>query len=78
MAVDATKVKEIIAEKLSVDVSQVTDDAHFINDLGADSIDYVDLVMALEEEYNIEIPEEDSQKIGTVKDLINYLNEKVQ
>ncbi len=78
MAVDVTKVKEIIAEKLSVDVSQVTDDAHFVNDLGADSIDYVDLVMALEEEYNIEIPEEDSQKIGTVKDLINYLNEKVQ
>ncbi len=77
MAVDNAKVKEIIAEKLSVEMNQITDDAHFINDLGADSIDYVDLVMALEEEYNIEIPEEDSQKIETVKDLINYLNEKV-
>ena len=73
-----TEAKEIIAEKLSVDVSQITDDAHFINDLGADSIDYVDLVMALEEEYNIEIPEEDSQKMETVKDLIEYLNEKVK
>ncbi len=69
------KVKEIIVEQLGVSPEQVTIDASFIDDLGADSLDTVELVMALEEEFNIEIPDEDAEKITTVKDAVNYLNE---
>ena len=69
------RVKEIIVEQLGVDADQVTTDASFVDDLGADSLDTVELVMALEEEFDIEIPDEDAEKIGTVKDAIHYLNE---
>jgi len=69
------RVREIIVEQLGVDADQVTADASFVDDLGADSLDTVELVMALEEEFDIEIPDEDAEKIGTVKDAIQYLNE---
>ncbi len=71
------KVKKIIADKLSVDESQVTEDASFIDDLGADSLDTVELVMAFEEEFGIEIPEEDAQNIKTVGDAVKYIQEKL-
>ena len=67
------KVKEIIAKELEVDVKQMTSDAKFIEDLGADSLDIVELVMALEEEFGIEIPDEDADKLKTVGDAMNYL-----
>jgi len=73
MAVDMDKVKEIVAEQLGVDVEEVTAEASFIDDLGADSLDTVELVMALEEEFGIEIPDEDAKKISTVKDAIAYI-----
>ena len=69
------KVKEIIMEQLGVGADQVTPDASFIDDLGADSLDTVELVMALEEAFDIEIPDEEAEKIATVKDAVNYLNE---
>ena len=69
------RIKEIIVEQLGVDADQVTSDASFVDDLGADSLDTVELVMALEEEFDIEIPDEDAEKIATVKDAIEYLNE---
>ena len=67
------RVKEIIAEQLGVDGDQVTDSASFTDDLGADSLDTVELVMALEEEFDLEIPDEDAEKIVTVGDAIKYL-----
>jgi acyl carrier protein len=67
------KVKTIIVEQLSVDEAEVTPSASFIDDLGADSLDIVELVMALEEGFGIEIPDEASDKIGTVKDAIEYI-----
>lgn len=70
------KVKEIIVDQLGVDPSEVTDEAHFIEDLGADSLDTVELVMAFEDEFKIEIPDEDAEKITTVGSAINYLKEK--
>ena len=77
MSVEA-KVKEIIIEQLGVDASQVNEKASFVDDLGADSLDTVELVMALEEKFDIEIPDEDAEKITTVGDAIEYLkkNEK--
>jgi len=72
------KIKEIIVEQLSVDESEVTPDASFIDDLGADSLDIVELVMAIEEAFDIEIPDEDAEKIRTVKDAIEYVARKVQ
>ena len=71
----AEKVQEIIIEQLSVEADQVTPEASFTEDLGADSLDIVELVMALEEEFSIEIPDEDSEKIATVQDAINYIND---
>jgi len=68
-----TKVREIISEQLGVAVDQVTPGASFIEDLGADSLDIVELVMALEEEYGMEISDEDAEKIRTVKDVVNYI-----
>ena len=70
------KVKEIIVDQLGVDEKQVTWEATFIDDLGADSLDTVELVMALEEEFDIEIPDEEAEKIITVQDATNYINSR--
>jgi len=75
MAVDE-KVKAIIAEQLGVKAEEVTPTASFIDDLGADSLDTVELVMALEEEFGIEIPDEDAEKMTTVGEAIKYIEEK--
>ncbi|MCB1315494.1 MAG: acyl carrier protein [Leptospiraceae bacterium] len=72
---DFEKVKSIIVEQLGVDESEVTPEAHFIDDLGADSLDTVELVMALEEEFGIEISDEDAEKIQTVGDVTKYIDE---
>lgn len=69
------RVKEIIVEQLGVSEDEVVAEASFIDDLGADSLDTVELVMALEEEFDIEIPDEDAEKIHTVQDAINYIQE---
>ena len=74
MAVDFEKIKQIIVDQLGVDDSEVTMEASFIDDLGADSLDTVELVMALEEEFGIEIPDEDAEKIVTVADIITRDN----
>lgn len=71
------KVKEIIAKQLGVEQSTITPEVSFIEDLGADSLDTVELVMAFEEEFNIEIPDEDAEKISKVKDAIAYINNKI-
>ncbi len=68
------KVKEIIVDQLGVDENQVTTSASFIDDLGADSLDTVELVMALEEEFDVEISDEDAEKIAKVQDAIDYIN----
>ena len=70
------KVKEIIVEQLGVSAEQVTPEASFIDDLGADSLDTVELVMAFEEEFGAEIPDEDAEKLTTVGAVVNYLKEK--
>ena len=75
MAVEE-KIKGIIAEQLGVKPEEVTPQASFIDDLGADSLDTVELIMALEEEFNVEIPDEDAEKMGTVGDAIKYIEEK--
>jgi acyl carrier protein len=67
------KVKQIISEQLGVEEAEVTPSASFIDDLGADSLDTVELVMALEENFDIEIPDEDAEKIRTVQDAIDYI-----
>lgn len=72
------KVKEIIMDKLGVEESQISSDASFTNDLGADSLDIVELVMGFESEFGISIPDEDAEKIATVSDAVNYLKAKVQ
>jgi len=72
----ADKVKSIIVEQLGVDEEEVTPDASFVDDLGADSLDTVELVMALEEEFGTEIPDEDAEKITTVQQAIDYVNSK--
>lgn len=71
------KVKEIISKQLGVDRSEITPDASFVEDLGADSLDTVELVMAFEEAFNIEIPDEDAEKIGKVKDAVDYIKNKI-
>ena len=70
------RVREIIAEQLGVKKEEVTDDAKFIDDLGADSLDTVELVMALEEEFGVEIPDEDAEKMATVGEAIKYIQQK--
>jgi acyl carrier protein len=77
MAVDFEKIKKIIVDQLGVDENEVTGDASFVDDLGADSLDTVELVMALEEEFGIEIPDEDAEKIVTVGDAIKYIEMKL-
>lgn len=72
----ADKVKEIVADELSVDPGIVTPQARFVEDLGADSLDVVELVMRFEEEFEIEIPDEDAEKISTVGDAVNYIEKK--
>ena len=72
----ADKVKSIIVEQLGVDEEEVTPDASFVDDLGADSLDTVELVMAFEEEFGIEIPDEDAEQLQKVGDAIKYLKEK--
>jgi len=72
------RVKNIIVEQLGVEESQVTDSAKFVEDLGADSLDTVELVMALEEEFSIEIPDEDAEKITTVGDAVSYISEHAE
>jgi acyl carrier protein len=78
MAVDFEKIKKIIIDQLGVDESEVTMEASFVDDLGADSLDTVELVMALEEEFGIEIPDEDAEKMITVGDAIKYIEAKLK
>ena len=71
----AERVKKIVVDHLGVDEAKVTENASFIDDLGADSLDTVELVMAFEEEFDLEIPDEDAEKIATVRDAISYIKE---
>jgi len=71
------KIKAIIAESLGVDINEVTDNASFVNDLGADSLDTVELIMALEEQFGIEIPDEEAEKMQTVGQAIEYIKNKI-
>jgi len=73
MAAVDEKVKQIIVEQLGVDEGEVTNNASFVDDLGADSLDTVELVMAFEEAFDIEIPDEDAEKIRTVQDAVDYI-----
>ncbi|MDP8264286.1 MAG: acyl carrier protein [Candidatus Aceula lacicola] len=70
------KIKSIIAEQLGVKVEEVNPESSFVDDLGADSLDTVELIMALEEEFNVEIPDEDAEKMSKVSDVIKYVEEK--
>ncbi|MEX0994128.1 MAG: acyl carrier protein [Balneolaceae bacterium] len=72
-----SKVKSIIVDKLGVDESEVVDDANFTNDLGADSLDTVELIMEFEKEFDLSIPDEDAENIATVGNAIKYLQEKI-
>ncbi len=78
MADVAAKVKEIIVNKLGVDEGQITPEASFTNDLGADSLDTVELVMEFEKAFNLQIPDEDAEKISTVGDAVKYLQAKAK
>ena len=69
-------IKEVVVEQLSVYVDEVKDDAKFVEDLGADSLDVVELVMALEEKFDIEIPDDEAEKIATVADVVAYVESK--
>ena len=77
MASIAERIKQIVAEQLGVDEDQVTSEASFMDDLGADSLDTVELVMALEEEFDIEISDEDAEKIQTVGQAVTYIGGKI-
>jgi acyl carrier protein len=72
------RVREIIVEQLGVNEDEVIPEASFIDDLGADSLDIVELVMAMEEEFDLEIPDEDAEKIQTIQDAVNYVKQKAQ
>jgi len=74
----AERVKKIVVEHLGVEPEKVTEEANFIDDLGADSLDTVELVMAFEEEFGVEIPDDAAEKITTVKDAINFINENAK
>jgi len=73
-----TRVKKIVVEQLGVKEDEITTDASFVDDLGADSLDTVELVMALEEEFETEIPDEDAEKIITIKDAVKYIVERME
>ena len=75
MSETADRVKKIVVEHLGVETDKVTEDASFIDDLGADSLDIVELVMAFEEEFGVEIPDDAAEKITTVKDAIDYIDQ---
>ena len=77
MAVE-DKIRELIVEQLGVSAEEVIPEASFIDDLGADSLDIVELVMALEEEWGLEIPDDDAEKIQTIQDAITYIEERVK
>ena len=77
MAVDKAKVIELIVEQLDADSENISDDDSFMDDLGADSLDTVELIMAFEEEFDIEIPDEDAENIRTVGDVLKYLEDKL-
>jgi len=74
----ADKIKEAIIDKLGVEESQITPEASFIDDLGADSLDTVELIMALEEEFDLEIPDEDAEGLTTVKAVVDYIEDKTK
>ena len=76
MSDTAERVKKIVVEHLGVEAEKVTEEASFIDDLGADSLDIVELVMEFEKEFNIDIPDEDAEKLRTVGDAIKYMQEK--
>ncbi|MDD5158116.1 acyl carrier protein [Sulfurimonas sp.] len=69
-------IKEVVVEQLGVSADEVKEDAKFVEDLGADSLDVVELVMALEEKFDIEIPDDEAEKIRTVRDVVNYIESK--
>ncbi len=69
-------IKEVVVEQLSVSADEVKEDSKFVEDLGADSLDVVELVMALEEKFDIEIPDDEAEKIQTVRDVLNYIESK--
>jgi acyl carrier protein len=73
VAISEDKIKQLIAEKLEIGMEQLTDDAKFIDDLGADSLDVVELIMTLEDEFNIEITDEEAEKIVTVRNAIDFI-----
>ena len=78
MAAVDDKVKQIIVEQLGVDEAEVTSNASFVDDLGADSLDTVELVMAFEEAFDLEIPDEDAEKIRTVQDAVDYISKNAK
>ncbi len=78
MAAVQEKVREIVVEQLGVDEGEVTPSASFVDDLGADSLDQVELVMAFEEAFDVEIPDEDAEKIRTVQDAVDYIEKKAK
>ena len=77
MSDNLTRIKEIIIDKLGIEESKITTEARFIEDLGADSLDTVELIMQFEEEFDIEISDEDAEKLNTVGSSIDYINEKL-
>ena len=76
MATVAERVVEIVSEQLNVDQDKITTESSFINDLGADSLDTVELVMAFEEEFSVEVPDEDAEQLQSVGDVVNYIESK--
>ena len=71
------KVKEVVIDKLGVDEAAITEEAHFVNDLGADSLDTVELIMEFEEEFSIEIPDDDAEKLSSVGSAVDYISKKL-
>ena len=78
MSDNLTRIKEIIIDKLGIEESKITTEARFIEDLGADSLDTVELIMQFEEEFDIEISDEDAEKLNTVGSSVDYINEKLR